>query len=457
MSGNFYNKYPYTDFHELNLDWILKEIKETEKKVDDFTVFNTLTWAGEWDASKSYVKWSIVQNADGNGFICIKAVPPNVDLSNREYWKQVANYEALYAAFNQRITTLEADTSLINSKLLVNNIVKGKKILCLGDSYGTGYSPEKGDVWNDGWISQLESLLGDSNTYYHWATGGTGFSTARASGGFSTVIKDLDFPSDLDYVIVCSGRNDAGQDHVNVQNGFSSFTRTIREKAPNAVVYIGYIAQETKNFRVKKDIADMHREYWIECLNNGLTFIPDFRYTLRDSLSICSDGIHPTAEGNKIIAQQLVLYLNGKSITSLYNIDLSITPESGITASDPTGFKAQCNGATSTIFHTKNTFNRPEGFSGRWSGDTSITLGTFTDNMILMENTYEINSHYETALIYYTPTSGTAIFKFIPCRVEYTNQLKVYPYILKSDNSDYDTTTINEITLLPTSFVINTF
>ena len=25
---NFFNKYPYTDFHELNLDWVLKTVKE---------------------------------------------------------------------------------------------------------------------------------------------------------------------------------------------------------------------------------------------------------------------------------------------------------------------------------------------------------------------------------------------------------------------------------------------
>ena len=24
---NFYNKYPYTDFHELNLDWVLETIR----------------------------------------------------------------------------------------------------------------------------------------------------------------------------------------------------------------------------------------------------------------------------------------------------------------------------------------------------------------------------------------------------------------------------------------------
>ncbi len=34
----FFNKYPYTDFHEMNLDWILDTMKKLEDKYD-----NTLT------------------------------------------------------------------------------------------------------------------------------------------------------------------------------------------------------------------------------------------------------------------------------------------------------------------------------------------------------------------------------------------------------------------------------
>lgn len=33
---SFTNDFPYTDFHELNLDWILNKIKEFQERIDSF-------------------------------------------------------------------------------------------------------------------------------------------------------------------------------------------------------------------------------------------------------------------------------------------------------------------------------------------------------------------------------------------------------------------------------------
>lgn len=35
----FDNLIPYTDLHELNLDWIIKKVKETMQKTDDLETF----------------------------------------------------------------------------------------------------------------------------------------------------------------------------------------------------------------------------------------------------------------------------------------------------------------------------------------------------------------------------------------------------------------------------------
>ena len=45
--SNFINQFPYTDFHELNLDWILNKMKELENTtsylVEEFSKIEVLT------------------------------------------------------------------------------------------------------------------------------------------------------------------------------------------------------------------------------------------------------------------------------------------------------------------------------------------------------------------------------------------------------------------------------
>lgn len=41
---NFFDKYPYTDFHELNLDWVIKTVKETVAAWEEYHT----TLSGEW-------------------------------------------------------------------------------------------------------------------------------------------------------------------------------------------------------------------------------------------------------------------------------------------------------------------------------------------------------------------------------------------------------------------------
>lgn len=108
----FFNKYPYTDMHELNLDWILEQIKKLTGVVDDFVAYNKVTFRGTWNGT-AYPAWSVVDDGSGNGYLALKAVPTGVSLSDPEYWTQVASYSTIYSAFNGRISALESGYSAL--------------------------------------------------------------------------------------------------------------------------------------------------------------------------------------------------------------------------------------------------------------------------------------------------------------------------------------------------------
>lgn len=81
----FINQFPYMDAHELNLDWIIKEIKNLGLKMSDFEAANTVSNEGVWDITKQYTAWSIVQNGN-ESYISTKSVPSGIPLSNKDYW-----------------------------------------------------------------------------------------------------------------------------------------------------------------------------------------------------------------------------------------------------------------------------------------------------------------------------------------------------------------------------------
>lgn len=108
---SFFNKYPYSDIHELNLDWILAKIKELNIAFEEFKVVNNITFSGQWDITKQYPAWTIV--SDNNiGYVSQQPVPAGVVLTNTDYWVEVIDYTAQIAGLQQRVVDLE------NSKVL---------------------------------------------------------------------------------------------------------------------------------------------------------------------------------------------------------------------------------------------------------------------------------------------------------------------------------------------------
>ena len=87
-----FDNFPYTNFHELNLDWVLKVLKDIETTIDQFVSLNIIKYADpiQWDITRQYPKNTIVIDPiSGTAYISVDNVPQGVALSNTDYWSVV--------------------------------------------------------------------------------------------------------------------------------------------------------------------------------------------------------------------------------------------------------------------------------------------------------------------------------------------------------------------------------
>ena len=88
----FYDKFPYTNFQELNLDYILKIVVEQNEEISKFVSLNALKYANpiQWAITRQYEKNTIVIDpSTGIAYISVKPVPLGVSVTNDEYWTEV--------------------------------------------------------------------------------------------------------------------------------------------------------------------------------------------------------------------------------------------------------------------------------------------------------------------------------------------------------------------------------
>ena len=148
MNINPIHKAPYTNFHDLNLDWIMDELNEFNTKLTNFISLATIKYADpiQWDITSQYEATTVVVDSHGNAYLSVQPVPSGVSLDRTEFWTKIGNFDELWADVKKAITPNDEGHSptataarAVNDLVWVNgSLVRVTRAMIAGDAYVPG-------------------------------------------------------------------------------------------------------------------------------------------------------------------------------------------------------------------------------------------------------------------------------------------------------------------------------
>lgn len=373
-----FTSYPWSNIHELNLDWIIKTIKLLNDKVDEYLEYATITYADPllWNITSQYKENTVVVDDSGNAYLSVQAVPANISITDTAYWTPIGNFSELYRSIKTAICTIDfgtgsATTSIskdtvfwqndilrraltdITSGQTINNdnsepvnIVEminattaqeenNRRYIFIGDSFGQGYNPD-GDTTS--YVEQIKNRLNLSdNDIYISNVGGSGFLNGTT---FLNQLANL-YPSINDKlsitdIFVLGGRNDYNYGISELKSAISAFMTYCNAYFPNATVHIGFIGRAYEHSdNTQSEFQFRTLSAYTQCQTYGARYIQNIEYVLADSSLFASDGRHPTQDGQNALTEALLTYIKGGNITVSWEGYIPMNP-SGINTRETT-------------------------------------------------------------------------------------------------------------------------
>lgn len=167
-----FEQFPYTNFHELNLDWILHELKTLKTTITNFIAINSVKYANPiiWDITNQYETNTVVLDNSGNAYLSVQPVPAGVSLDREEYWTKIGNFSALWDSVRSAITPYDEQhntTASVDHKAgdwvwMENDLLLITKNISAGDKYIDGSNCKKTNVHD--LFTTISSTLQDEIT-----------------------------------------------------------------------------------------------------------------------------------------------------------------------------------------------------------------------------------------------------------------------------------------------------
>lgn len=101
------NFWPFTNLHELNLDWIIQSIKDQETRLTNFVSLNSIKYANpfQWNITSQYAQNTLVIDPEtGTAYLSLQPVPSGVQIDNTDYWTPVFTLQNFTDALKKAIS-----------------------------------------------------------------------------------------------------------------------------------------------------------------------------------------------------------------------------------------------------------------------------------------------------------------------------------------------------------------
>ena len=124
-----FDKYPYTNFHELNDDWIIQTLRQFDKKLDEFVAMNSLTYADpiEYDPSVPYAANTVVIYVDA-AYVSKQQIPAGILPTNGDYWLIIFPFgDLIDRLIDEGVDAMERsiDTYIANADARLEDAISG--------------------------------------------------------------------------------------------------------------------------------------------------------------------------------------------------------------------------------------------------------------------------------------------------------------------------------------------
>lgn len=367
-----FSNFPYSDFENINLDWIIKKVKEYLAKVDTLEIdFNALkeyvtNYFEDLDvqeeinnklddmASSGQLAEIIAQYLQSESLITFNTIADMVASD-----KLIENLDVLCIGkevYNDGYTNLYKIRTLTSSDIIdginiialtnyptliaerINVITSNKRrYIFIGDSNMDASSPEYSIMT---YLPQYMKLT--SSDYYTSALWGAGFTVTDKK--FLTLLQNLDSTivdkDAITDIIVLGGYNDRNATENDILDAIDVFSTYAYSTYPNANIQLGFIgwsADITASFRLS---LQKSLKAYQKCGRYNIHFITNSQFIAHDYRLYQDDLKHPNEDGAKNIAQyiasgildgscDIVYTIEGQAVELPYNNAINVTEITG--------------------------------------------------------------------------------------------------------------------------------